>query len=242
MINGLMKWFFTVIVLCLMPLLAYAQEWTAQDSLRLKKLLESDRELNLNPEALKRIDLGNGTGTPRMSKDKNWMLPDESLPQVLPKPKVVLTLRPYTANTRFNWDPIYQKKIKVNENTWRRDPFHELRHQRSYSNWAHNPMDGGVRKSLEEIRASGVRFLQMGERANGMLVNSVVMGNGIPLNSSGVTINGGAIGGLDLMSVFTKDFWDKKGNARRARTLEVLKAYGDSTSILINKPLEQITR
>lgn len=242
MINGLMKWFFTVIVLCLMPLLVYAQEWTAQDSLRLKKLLESDRELNLNPEAVKQIDFGNAAGTPRMSTEKSWMLPDESLPQALPKPKVVLTLMPYTANTRFNWDPVYQKKIRVNKNTWRGDPFHELRHQRSYSNWAHNPMAGGVRKSLEEIRASGVRFMQMGERANGMLVNSVVMGNGIPLNSSGVTINGGAIGGLDLMSVFTKDFWDRKGNARRARTLEVLKAYGDSTTGLINKSLEQITR
>ena len=77
--------------------------------------------------------------------------------------------------------------------------------KRSYSNWAHNPMAGGVRKSLEEIRASGVRFRQLSERANGMMVNSVVMDSPIPLfGGSGVYINGGTIGGLDLMAVLPK--------------------------------------
>ena len=69
----------------------------------------------------------------------------------------------------------------MDKNTWRGDPHYEMRHQRSYSNWAHNPMAGGVRKSLEEIRASGVRFRQLSERANGMMVNSVVMDSPIPL-------------------------------------------------------------
>lgn len=219
----------------------YAQ-WSKQDSLKLKHLLEGSEELKLNPEAVKQIDFGNASNAPRMSSEKSWMLPDESLPQVLPKPKVVLTLMPYTANTRFNWDPVYQKKIRVDKNTWRGDPFYELRHQRSYSNWAHNPMDGGVRKSLDEIRASGVRFHQLQERANGMLVNSMSMGSGIPLNSSGVTVNGGAIGGLDLMTVFTKDFWNRKGRERRARTWEVLQSYGDSTTRAIKTPIEQIVR
>ena len=41
---------------------------------------------------------------------------------------------------------------------------------------------------------------------------------------------------------FTKNFWDKKGRDRRERTLEVLRAYGDSTTVLINKPIEQIIR
>lgn len=45
-----------------------------------------------------------------------------------------------------------------------------------------------------------------------------------------------------LMAVFTKNFWDKKGRDRRERTLEVLRAYGDSTTVLINKPIEQIIR
>lgn len=139
--------------------------------------------------------------------------------------------------------PRFQKKIRMDKNTWRGDPHYEMRHQRSYSNWAHNPMAGGVRKSLEEIRASGVRFRQLSERANGMMVNSVVMDSPIPLfGGSGVYINGGTIGGLDLMAVFTKNFWDKKGKERRERTLEVLRTYGDSTTVLINRPIEQIAR
>ena len=187
-------------------------QWSVQDSLKLQKLLESSEELKLNPEAL-------------------------------PKPKVVLSLMPYKANTRFNWDPVYQKKIRVDKNTWRGDPFYEIRQQRSYTNWARNPMAKGIRKSLEEIQASGVRFRQLSERANGMMVNSVVTDSPIPLfGGSGVYINGGTIGGLDLMAVFTKNFWDKKGRDRRERTLEVLRAYGDSTTVLINKPIEQIIR
>ena len=171
------------------------------------------------------------------------MMPDESLPEALPKPKVMLTLMPYKANTRYNRDPIYQKKIKIDKNTWRGDPFYEIRHQRSYSNWARNPMAKGMRKSLDEIQASGVRFRQLGERANGMMVNTVVMDAPIPLfGGSGVYINGGTIGGLDLMAVFTKDFWNKTGRDNRARTLEVLRTYGDSTTVLINKPIEQIAR
>ena len=129
----------------------------------------------------------------------------------------------------------------MDKNTWRGDPHYEMRHQRSYSNWARNPMAGGVRKSLEEIRASGVRFRQLSERANGMMVNSVVMDSPIPLfGGSGVYINGGTIGGLDLMAVFTKNFWDKKGKERRERTLEVLRTYGDSTTVLINRPLNRL--
>ncbi len=63
-----------------------------------------------------------------------------------------------------------------------------------------------MRKSLDEIQASGVRFRQLSERANGMMVNTVVMDAPIPLfGGSGVYINGGTVGGLDLMAVFTKE-------------------------------------
>ena len=238
-----LKRFIATMVLCLTALFAYSQVWTAQDSLHLKKLLESDQELHLNMDAVKSIDFGTAVGTPRMSEEKSWMMPDESLPEALPKPKVVLSLMPYKANTRYNWDPIYQKKIKIDKNTWRGDPFYEIRHQRSYSNWARNPMAKGVRKSLDEIQASGVRFRQLSERANGMMVNTVVMDAPIPLfGGSGVYINGGTVCGLDLMAVFTKEFWNKKGRDNRARTLEVLRTYGDSTTVLINKPIEQIAR
>jgi hypothetical protein len=34
------------------------------------------------------------------------------------------------------------------------------------------------------------------------------------------------------MTPFTREFWNFKGRKRRARTLEVLKAYGDSITVL----------
>ena len=177
----------------------YAQ-WSAQE------LLEGSEELKLNPKVVKQIDFGGAVGTPRMSEEKRWMLPDESLPEALPKPKVVLTLMPYKANTRYNWDPVYQKKIRVNKNTWRGDSFYELRRQRFYTNRTRN-------RKANEIR--------IGEN---------------------VSVCGGTISGLDLMAAFTKEFWNKTGRDNRIRTLEVLKTYGDSTTVLINKPIEQITR
>lgn len=198
--EGLMKRFVTVMALSLTTLLMYAQEWTSEDSLRVKKLFDGEQELILNPDAVKSIDFGNTAGTSRMSKEKSWMRFDESLPQVLPKPKVVLTLTPYTATTPYDWDPVYQKKIRVTKNTWRGDPFYELR-QLLYAK-------------------SSTLFLGKG----------------------GVYISGGAIGGVDLMAMFTRDFWSKKRQETRERTLEVLRTYGDSTNVMINVPIEQIAR
>ena len=183
----------------------YAQ-WSAQDSLKLQKLLEGSEELKLNPKAVKQIDFGGAVGTPRMSEEKRWMLPDESLPEALPKPKVVLTLMPYKANTRYNWDPVYQKKIRVNKNTWRGDSFYELCRQRFYTN---------------RTRSRKANEIRIGED---------------------VSVCGGTMSGLDLMAALTKEFWNKTGRDNRIRTLEVLKTYGDSTTVLINKPIEQITR
>ena len=102
-----------------------------------------------------------------------------------------------------------------------------------------NVYDKGIRSSYEEIRSSGLRHNLFGERANGMMVptQSMVHTSAMKLGKSGVTVNGGTIGGLDLMTIFTKDFWDKKGRNRRSRTLEVLKAYGDSTTVLLPEPI-----
>lgn len=198
--EGLMKRFVTVMALSLTTLLMYAQEWTSEDSLRVKKLFDGEQELILNPDAVKSIDFGNTAGTSRMSKEKSWMRFDESLPQVLPKPKVVLTLTPYTATTPYDWDPVYQKKIRVTKNTWRGDPFYELR-------------------QLLYAKSST-----------------------LSLGKGGVYISGGAIGGVDLMAMFTRDFWSKKRQETRERTLEVLRTYGDSTNVMINVPIEQIAR
>ena len=191
----------------------YAQ-WSAQDSLKLQKLLEGSEELKLNPKAVKQIDFGGAVGTPRMSEEKRWMLPDESLPEALPKPKVVLTLMPYKANTRYNWDPVYQKKIRVNKNTWRGNPFYELIRLKIYTDWAKRPLDAGPRESIEQIEATGLRYM-VTERANNMAVGSWR------------SVGGGGIAG-DFMRPFTKDFWNRKAARRRARTLEVLRTYGDS--------------
>lgn len=195
-----------------------AQNWTPQDSLRLNRLLDGEGEIKLNPDALKEMGIPKTIGTQRMSMEKSWLDFNPILPDIphTPKKKVVLTLRPYTANTKYNWDPVYQKKIKIDKNTWRGDPFYELKVLKIYTNWAKNPLDKGVRESMEQIEATGLRY-RVTERANNMAVGSWQ------------GASGGGIGGLNLMVPFTKDFWDFKGRKRRARTLEVLRAYGDST-------------
>lgn len=213
-------------------------QWTAKDSVNLQRILNGKEDIKLNMDAVKQIDFNSSPTVPKMSKERPGLRLDETLPQVLEKKKVVLTLRPYTANTRYNWDPIYQKKIRVDADTWRGDPFVEL-YQTVPSNWTKNVYDKGIRSSYEEIRSSGLRHNLFGERANGMMVptQSMVHTSAMKLGKSGVTVNGGTIGGLDLMTIFTKDFWDKKGRNRRSRTLEVLKAYGDSTTVLLPEPI-----
>lgn len=199
-----------------------AQDWTPQDSLRLDRLLNGEGEIKLNPDVLKEMGVPKMMGTQQMSTKKQWLEFNSILPDIphTPKKKVVLTLRPYTANTKYNWDPVYQKKIAINKNTWRGDPFYELKVQKIYTDWAKRPFDKGVRESVEQIEATGLRY-RVTERANNMAVGSW-QGAG-----------GGGIGGLDLMTPFTKDFWNFKGRKRRARTLEVLRAYGDSTVLNI---------
>lgn len=60
----------TTMALCLAAVFAYSQVWTAQDSLHLKKLLESDQELHLNMDAVKSIDFGSAVGTPGCRRRK----------------------------------------------------------------------------------------------------------------------------------------------------------------------------
>ena len=205
-----------------------AQEWTPQDSIRLHQLLQGEGEVKLNPEVLKEMGVDDLLGTPKASQDKSWLDFDNSLP-IMPRvseKKIVLTLRPYSANTKYNWDPIYQKKIKVDKDTWKSDPYGELTSRFIYSNWASHPLDAGPRERLEQIEATGLRY-RVTERANNMAVGSW----------QGAA--GSGIRGLDLMAPFTRDFWDVKGRKRRARTLEVLRAYGDSITIRTKKPVSK---
>lgn len=206
-----------------------AQNWTPQDSLKLQQLLKGNGEVKVNPDALKELER-NILGTPEVSVNKSWMDFDPTLPTSLqkePKKEIKLILRPYTANTKYNWDPVYQKKINVGKNTWRGDPYYELKTLFIYTNWAKTPLDIGPRESVEQIEATGQRY-RVTERANNMAVGSWQ------------GVGGGGIGSLDLMTPFTREFWNFKGRRRRARTLEVLKAYGDSTTVLIKHPVKEL--
>lgn len=222
------KRFILFILICLIASVAYSQEWTGQDSLKLNRILKRNEEIKLNPEAVKQIDFGSDVmGTPLMSTEKSWMMPDVTLPSALPntlplQKKQMLTLRPYKPNTPYNWDPVYQKKIKVGQDTWRGDPFYRIKTFRGYTNVSNAPLRVVVMKqpSLTEIEAAELQYKPLLGQSNGAMP-------------------GVSIGGFDFMSVFTKDFWDVKGLERRARTLEVLKAYSDSTARLIPIPVLQ---
>jgi hypothetical protein len=220
-----MRRYYTIIGLLLVVVLPVcAQNWTPQDSLRLRRLLDGEGEIKLNPEVLKEMGVQEPLGKQQMSLERQWLDFNTTLPEIpnTPKKKVILTLRPYTANTKYNWDPVYQKKIKINKNTWRGDPFYELKMLRIYSDWAKTPLEKGIRKSIDEIEATGLRY-RVTERANNMAVGSWQGASG-----------GSGFSG-DFMTPFTKEFWK-----RRARTLEVLRAYGDSTTVLIKEPVKAI--
>lgn len=225
-----MRRYCTIIGLLLVVVLPVcAQNWTPQDSLRLRRLLDGEGEIELNPEVLKEMGVQQPLGKQQMSMEKRWLDFNTTLPEIsnTPKKKVILTLRPYTATTKYNWDPVYQKKIKIDKDTWRGDPFYKLTTVFVYSNWAKTPLEKGLRKSIDEIEATGMRY-RVTERANNMAVGSWQ------------GASGGGIGGLDLMAPFTKDFWNVKGRKRRARTLEVLRAYGDSVTVLSKEPVRAI--
>ena len=225
-----MRRYYTIIGLLLVVVLPVcAQNWTPQDSLRLRRLLDGEGEIKLNPEVLKEMGVQEPLGKQQMSLERQWLDFNTTLPEIpnTPKKKVILTLRPYTANTKYNWDPVYQKKIKINKNTWRGDPFYELKMLRIYSDWAKTPLEKGIRKSIDEIEATGLRY-RVKERANNMAVGSWQGASG-----------GSGFSG-DFMTPFTKEFWNVKGRKRRARTLEVLRAYGDSTTVLIKEPVKAI--
>lgn len=215
--------FMTVLPLC-------AQNWTSQDSLQLQRLLQQKGELELNLDALREMGVESPLQSPQSYQEKSWLDFKVDLPSVLQEKqqKVVLTLHPYSPGTPYNWDPIHQKKIKVDKNTWR-GAFYDLKTRKYPSNWAKNPLDPGPRNSLEQIEATGLRYVAM-ERAH-----NVAVGEWRPVSrSSGGQVTGGSgasIGGLDLMTPFTRDFWNFRGRKARKRTLEVLRAYGDSTLV-----------
>lgn len=79
--SELIKRLITAMTLCLTALLVHAQEWTKEDSLRLRKLLDSDQELNLNQDAVRQIDFSGAVGTPRMSVERSGCCPMSRFPK-----------------------------------------------------------------------------------------------------------------------------------------------------------------
>lgn len=181
---------------------------------------EGRGEVKLNPEVLQELEMNNSLGTPKAVMDKSWMDFDNSLP-VMPKapekkwclPYVLIQPIPNIIGTPFI------RKIKVDKDTWRGDEFYALKILMIPTNWAKHPFDAGPRETVEQIEATGLRY-RVTERANNMAVGGWQ------------GASGGGISGLDLMTPFTREFWNFKGRKRRARTLEVLKAYGDSITVL----------
>ena len=207
-IGNIRHWLLVTIISLLFPSGVWAQVWTAQDSLHLKRLLEDERELELNPEAVKAIDLGGANETPHVYEGKQWLYFDETLPSVSTTPKkIIYTLMPYTPTTPHDWDPILQRKIRREE----------------YG----KPLKLSMEKmeSLSVKNVKGMHYYMFRERANGTMIHSMAIDNSIPVGKNGAYVNAGIVGGLDLMRVFTKDFWDFKGRETRRNTQNVLNFY-----------------
>lgn len=177
-------------------------------------MLQTEGEIQLNLDILHEAETP--WGSPKVLEAKPWLEVDETLPAVqgIQPRKVKITLFPYTANTPYNWDPVRQRKIKVDKNTWRNDPFYELKTRTIYSNWAKSPLDAGLRESVEQIEATGLRYRVGGRVAN----QSVFVWEAVSRPS-----------GYSLMP--DKGALKFKARKRRARTLEVLRTYADSTRI-----------
>lgn len=201
------------LIFCLWTLHARGQ-WSKTDSLQLDRLLQSNEELKLNKKVIRQIDFGSFLGTPEIVDEKPALDWNVTLPvKRTERERGYIPLKAYTANTPFNYDPVLKKKIKVGPNTWKRVRVYNKRYDI-------NNMISAVEKTNKyEIKLDD-KYIPV----------SFVKGVQVYTH-----INGGGIGGLDFNAIFTREFWDKSIGERRRRTLEVLKQYGDSTTVNINK-------
>lgn len=178
----------------------YAQ-WTAQDSLKLKKLLEKEGEIELNPDAIRSLELGTGGVVTGGSTDAGSALPptplrihdlrfdfDETLP-TSPFPysaadtlmdRLRMTLQPYSGIYLYDLDLMTG---------------HRLSEKRKYNlvpGFQPVPGRGGS--------ASDTRLMMMG----------------------------GTMGGsfkYDFNRVFSTQFWDFRQRRTTRKTLAALSAY-----------------
>ena len=117
------------ILFCLMGILTSKAQLSRRDSIRLKQLLEGNKEIKLNQEAVKSIQFNfapdiNEMHKPKMSEEKPWMEFNKSLPKNFNdtvqwrKPKFIRLL-PYTIFTRLGEDPVNDIIIKTRKDTLR---------------------------------------------------------------------------------------------------------------------------
>lgn len=117
------------ILFCLMGILTSKAQLSRRDSIRLKQLLEGDKEIKLNQEAVKSIQFNfapdiNEMHKPKMSEEKPWMEFKKSLSKNFNdtvqwrKPKYIRLL-PYTIFTRLGEDPVNDIIIKTRKDTLR---------------------------------------------------------------------------------------------------------------------------
>lgn len=170
----------------------YAQQWTKQDSLNLRRLLDSDGEILLNPDAVNSIRFETSPmGNPLMATDSPALKYNEELPG-LPEDRTelrkVLTLRPYNAFTKRGEDPIMDR---VKDEQLKRDMAMKLNLARIRDN---------IR--LGSVNVKGI----VGRDPHA------------PRPEKGFNYAGASVGGLDLMAPFTKKFWKRKVKARAWKT------------------------
>ena len=117
------------ILFCIIGILTSKAQLSRRDSIRLKQLLEGDKEIKLNQEAVKSIQFNfapdiNEMHKPKMSEEKPWMEFNKSLPKNFNdtvqwrKPKYIRLL-PYTIFTRLGEDPVNDIIIKTRKDTLR---------------------------------------------------------------------------------------------------------------------------
>ena len=117
------------ILFCIIGILTSKAQLSRRDSIRLKQLLEGNKEIKLNQEAVKSIQFNfapdiNEMHKPKMSEEKPWMEFNKSLPKNFNdtvqwrKPKFIRLL-PYTIFTRLGEDPVNDIIIKTRKDTLR---------------------------------------------------------------------------------------------------------------------------
>ena len=198
-----------VLLLCLFTASVKAQ-WSKSDSLKLNRILNDKKEIQLNKNELQNIHFNNHIiNNPLLEPIQiNNIGPDETLPQNAGK-KIVLTMTPYKASTPYNWDPIFHCKLVQVNGQW--EPLNGPQH---YTD-----------QSRATTLASSITSKIAGEKGL----------RGLQLGHSGLYVNGGNISGMDLMFFFEKRFWDFKQNSIRKKTLDILKGYGKLLPTLKDK-------